>query len=504
MNEARQSTPNEAARLGDASLATRAARSSLWSVLGHLGQTALGLLAFALLSPVLTPTDYGLVGMATAISGLLSVLGDAGMIAALVRSAEIDEVSEATAFWLALACAASLTAISLAIAPVLGWFYGDHLVTRLALALALSFLFAVPYRVSFAKLMKALQFKTLTLTSLAATGAGVAVALGVAHLGGGAWALVAQTLTTLGVQSLLMVLAAPYCATLGAFSLERGRKLVAFGGRMGSYSLSMTLSRMGDSVLGGRYVGATAVGLVGMGVKLIGMPAQRVSNALASVFLPTVLELDRERQGWAFTRALRLTGLLIIPLCAGVFAVAPEFVKLLPSRWGGLTNTLRLYALGSLLEPISNYSLAILMAQGRAGALLRLALLLVPIGWGGTLLGVWRCSAEWLVVGWIMWNGVSVLAMLAMLRLGRAVSSALSGPLLAGAAMVVAVRIALLATGTADRLPGFPIGVLTGVACYGLTLATFLRADAKRLIQLLKLALRRSRPALAVEPSPPP
>jgi len=495
---AAETTPEEEVPAGsgrdaEGALKARAARSSLWSVLGHAGSTALGLIAFVLLSPLLSPADYGLVGMAGAIANFLSVMGDAGMIPALVRSTGIDEVAEATAFWLAVGGAGLLATVSLIAAPILGWFYGDRHVTYLAIPLALSFLFAVPYRVAFAKLMRALDFKTLTLRALGANLVGVVAAWIVARLGGRAWALVTQSLVTFFMQSLLFVMAAPYCVKLRVFSRERARKLVDFGGRMGAYGVSLALSRTGDSILGGRYVGPAAVGIVGMGVKLVGMPVQRVSNALSNVFLPTVVQLDSDRQGWAFARALRLTGLLIVPLSLGVFAVAPELVALLPPRWAVLTNTLRLYALGSLLEPIGCYSLAILIAHGRARSLLRLALILIPIGWGGTLLG------EWLVVGWMLWSSVNALSMLLMvcwrLELGREVWIALSAPLYSGAGMVLLVRVAVHVTGTVGRGVGFPIGLLVGAATYGAVLATLLRHDAQRLFEFFRAAVPRRKAA---------
>src|SRR5688572_29882215 len=117
-------------------LADRAARSSLWSVLAQMAQLIVGVLAFLLFAPLLSPAEYGMVGLAATITGFLGVVGDGGIIAALLRQGEIDSRTRSTAFCVSLVGGLALTALAALCAPLLGWFYGDTKVTWMALALS--------------------------------------------------------------------------------------------------------------------------------------------------------------------------------------------------------------------------------------------------------------------------------------------------------------------------------------------------------------------------------
>ena len=478
-------------------LSERAARASLWSLASQGSQQVVAILAFLFLSRWLSPADYGLAGMAMSVTGVLAIAGDTGVVAALVRQAEIDEVAEATGFWVGLVGAVVLATIAVLAAPLLAWYFADARIEPLAVAMGLNFLLAAPGRVSTAKLVKRLDFSVLARISLTASFSGLAAGIVVARSGGGAWALFAQMAATFATQAALVILRAPYRASPRMFSRAKATEIVSFGSGMTGFLLAVTAARSGDAVLGGRFLGPSPLGLLSMGTKVVVIPVQRLSGALAGVFMPAYLELEDAGRGRAFSRALNLTVLVSFPVSLGIFAVAPEITALLPARWFGVAPTLRMLALGTLLEPLGWYSYAVLSAQGRSNALLRLGLLLIPVGWGGSLLGSIAGSAVWLALASAVWSGVSALGMAALiwkpLGLGQSGMRRLAIPLAAALLMIVAVRFVLAATATAGRPAGLAIGVLTGLAAYGIALFTVLRSDFDQLADLLKRALKGRR-----------
>ncbi len=473
----------------------RAARASLWSLAGQGGQQLVGVLSFLLLARWLSPADYGLAGMAAAVSGVLAIAGDTGVVASLVRQPDIDEVAEATAFWVALAGAAVLAGVVAASAPLLAWYFADTRIAALALAMGLNFLLAVPGRVSTAKLAKQLDFSRLARVGFVASLSGLLAGVLIARKGGGAWALYAQMATTFAAQAALLVASAPYRVSVAKFSREKAASLATFGSEMTGFLLAVTLARTGDTVLGGRLIGPAPLGLLSMGAKLGVVPVQRLSGALSSVFMPAYFEMAEGSRGAAFSRALSLTAVVTFPVSLGIFAVAPEVVAFLPARWSGLVPTLRILSVGTLVEPLAGYSFAVLSAQGRSTALFRLGLLLVPIGWVGSLFGGLAGSAKWLAAASVAWSAANAVGMAALiwrpLALNRSIVRRLAVPLVAALTMAGAVRAVLTVTETDGRRMGLVVGVATGALIYGLALCTVLRADRDRLVDLLRGALWR-------------
>lgn len=473
----------------------RTARASLWSLAGQSGQQLVGLFSFLLLARWLSPADYGLAGMAAAVSGVLAIAGDTGVVAALVRQPDIDEGAEATGFWVALAGAAILAAVVAASAPLLAWYFADTRIAPLALAMGLNFLLAAPGRVSTAKLAKQLDFSRLARVGFVASLSGLLAGVVIARRGGGAWALYAQMATTFAAQAALLVASAPYRISMRQFSRKKAANLATFGSEMTGFLLAVTVARTGDTILGGRLVGPAQLGLLSMAAKLGVVPTQRLSGALSSVFMPTYFEVAEGSRGAAFSRALGLTAVVAFPVSLGIFAVAPEVVALLPARWSGLVPTLRILSVGTLVEPLAWYSFAVLSAQGRSKTLFRLGLLLVPIGWIGSLLGGLAGLAEWLAAASVAWSAAHAVGMAALvwrpLALNRSIIWRLAVPLMAALTMAGAVRAVLAVTDTDGRRVGLVVGVATGVLIYGLALCTVLRADRDRLIDLLRGALWR-------------
>src|SRR5205814_679866 len=119
--------------------------------------------------------------------------------------------------------------------------------------------------------------------------------------------------------------------------------------------------------------------LMSMGMKLVFLPVERLCGAIHNVFLTTTVELrsDLAAQGRAFQSAARLLLMIVAPFAIGAIAVAPEVVALLPPQWAGIVPLLTVYGLTALLLPLNYLTIAVLVAEGRAGLLLRIAVALI-------------------------------------------------------------------------------------------------------------------------------
>jgi PST family polysaccharide transporter len=477
-------------------LAARAVGSGAWSLVGQIFQVILGVISFALLTRWLSPSDYGVLGMASTVTGFLGVVGDSGMTNAVMRLPEIDGTAEATAFWLSLLGGAALMVVSGVSAPLLALFYKNGSITWVAVALSVTFILAVPMRVPTARLSRAMRFRELTVINMTSSTAAVAIAVVLAIRGFGVWALVAQTVATYILQGLLTLAACPTKMSPRLWSRTRARDLASVGSRLSGFSLSVAIGRALDSVLAGRFLGSAALGFMGMGMKLVHLPVERLSGAMYSVFLPATVELaDDERQGRAFVSTARLGLIIVAPFAFGTLAISPEIVAMLPPRWLGLAPVLRVYALTTLVTPIGYLAMSVLVAHGRASALLRSAIALIPVSWVSAVLGAMSRSVVGMVAAWsfsvVTGTVVFVCLIWRRLALGAPFLRAILTPVLVSAAMAVLVRLVLSALALSGTRVGFMVGSVAGLVIYGVLAYFTMRADVVRVLGLLGQSIQR-------------
>src|SRR5271170_5910836 len=163
------------------------------------GQAATLLLragALVVLARLLGPKDYGLVGMVTAFTGVLTWFRDFGLSAAAVQRADITRDQHSTLFWINVLLGALLALVTLAAAPAIAAFYHEPRLLWVAAVLGMAFLFNSVGIQHSALLQREMRFTALSAISALSLIVGTAIAIGAAAIGYGYWALVASSVAT--------------------------------------------------------------------------------------------------------------------------------------------------------------------------------------------------------------------------------------------------------------------------------------------------------------------
>ena len=467
-------------------------RSSLRSIVGQFAQFGVGLASVALLTRWVSPADYGLVGMASVLTGFLGVLGDSGVSAALIRRPRVDKSAEATAFWITLAGGTAMTIVCAAAAPdtrVVFWRTTHHHSSGFARR-RLSRCGAWACSNGATRERAAIRSRLGYYCGLERDGASARGPFGSAR----GRAMESRRADARDVWDAGR--AGCYCTSIRHSARE------SIGGRgEGVCVLRLTTQRVLlrkiqsaeclDNLVGGRWIGASGLGLVGMAIRVFVIPIGRLCCVVSNVFLPTITGVsDQGARTRAFAGVVRLTALLTFPISIGAAVIAPEIEALLPSRWTGVADPLRIFALGSVVDAVSWYSIAVLIAFGRARALLSLGVVLVPISWGSVLLGSASGRASGLATAWVTWNvaqGIGLLWLVSRdMRLGREFWYGLLRPLSAATGMAVVVWVVLHLTETAHTKAGALVGIGAGATAYVALALIVMRGDVVRLGSLLR------------------
>jgi PST family polysaccharide transporter len=295
---------------------------------------------------LLGPKDFGLVGMATAFTGVLTLFRDFGLSAAAVQRTAVTEEQISTLFWINMVLGAVLGLVALSMAPAIAAFYREPQLFGVTAVLAVGFLFNAAGTQHSALLQRQMRFTALAVISVVALTVSTAIAIYGATAGYGYWALVSMAVTS------------PIIATIG-FWVTTGwvpgmprrrigiRGMVHFGGSLTVTGLLVYIAYNADKILIGRFWGVDAIGIYGRAYQLVNIPTDNLNSAIGEVAFSALSRLQNDPVRFrsyflkGFSLVLGLT--LPITIACALFANDMVFVLLGP-KWSEAATIVRLLA----------------------------------------------------------------------------------------------------------------------------------------------------------------
>lgn len=348
-----------------------------WTAAGTLGSELLGLVFLVVLARLLTPEDYGLVAVLGAVIAISLTIVDAGLAKTLVQRPSIGPDEETTAFAMQLGLGLAMSGALFAAAPAIAWFYGDPRLELLTQVAALRPLLTSFAPVQQALLERDLDFKTQALVDLLANLAAGVVAIVLAQLGFGPWALVAQMLLWAGGRSALLWAMRPW-RPRGRCTWAVAKSLLPFTWRLLASGLVHTTFDQLNTLAIGRLLSIADIGLYNRARNLqtpvtaaIGAVVHKVSFAAYAR-----IQEDRPRLLAAYRKTMRLLAAVNAPIMLGLCAVAPTLVPaVLSDRWSAAIPLLQGFACFGLISPFAAQAQNVILAIGRADLVLRFTIL---------------------------------------------------------------------------------------------------------------------------------
>jgi O-antigen/teichoic acid export membrane protein len=356
-------------------------RGGLARLCAQGGDFTLRLVSLMVLARLLGPKDFGLVGMVTALTGVLIMFRDFGLSAAAIQRPIVTEEQLSTLFWINISVGAVLTLLTAAMAPVIAAFYHEPRLAGVTAALASSFIFNAAGVQHGVLLQRQMRFTTLAVISTASLVVSTSIAICGAIAGYGYWALVAMTLS------------APIISTLGVWVATAWipgrprrrvgiRSMMHFGGTVTLNGLVIYIGSNFEKVLLGRFWGADALGLYGRAYQLINIPTANLNSAVGEVAFSALSRVqdDPLRLKSYFLKGYSLVLAMTMPItvACGLFADDMIFVFLGP-RWKDAGVIFRLLAPTILVFAIANPLSWFVMSLGMVRRSLNMGLVIAPI-----------------------------------------------------------------------------------------------------------------------------
>jgi len=343
-----------------------------------------------IMARLLDPKDFGLVGMVTAFTGVLNLFRDFGLSTATVQRENVSDEDLSTLFWINVLVGVVLAACALVFSPIVVRIYHEPRLLGVTMVLSLGFLLNALGVQHSALLQRHLRFTALAVINVAALVVSTIVAMAMAKMGLGYWALVAQTVT-LPLTTTVGVWIATAWAPGMPHNGEQIRSMMKFGGTLTLNGLVVYIGYNMDKVLLGRYWGAEDLGLYGRAYQLINIPTDNLNQSVGEVAFSALsrVQNDRPRLRNYFLKGYSLVMAMTIPITIMSAFFASDLISvLLGPKWNSAVPIFRLLAPTILIFAMINPLAWLMFALGMVGRSLKVALVLAPVVMCGYLAGL--------------------------------------------------------------------------------------------------------------------
>lgn len=363
------------------SLKQKALNGIFWSAVDKITNRGISFVIGILIARILSPADYGLVGMIAIFIALSTIIIDSGFSQALVQRKNRTQEDFSTAFFFNIALASICYVIIYLLAPIVAQFYHtDQLVSILrvsAIAVVINSLCTVQR----ANLLIKMDFRTTAFVNVISVAISGGVGIYMAYNGYGVWALVYQTIINQSVATLLLWGFGGWSPTF-VFSKYSFKVLYSFGSKLLIAGTISTVMREIYAVMIGRMYKVSDLGYYTRATQMtdvISFTANEIVNSVTFPILASIQD-EKDRMISVYGRMLSMTAFFIFPIMT-IFAVisAPMINVLLTDKWAPAIPLIQWLCFARLFTPISSLNMNLLNAVGRSDLFLKLDLCKIPL-----------------------------------------------------------------------------------------------------------------------------
>ena len=355
-------------------LKKKASSAVFWNLSGTLMKQGITFVISIFLARLLSPEDFGLVGMATVFISLTQSFTDFGMTSGLIQKKEPSEVQYNTVFYINLGVSVIMMVLMISFSGLIAVYFKNPEVGKIARFVSYSFVLNAINGVQNAQLTKALANKVKTIASLSSAIATGVVGIILAYNNYGVWSLVYATLVGSGVSTVYIWYKSSW-RPKALFNFSEVRPLLNYGSKMFASGLIDNIYNKLDVLIIGKLFSPATLGFYFRAVSLNQLVTKYTSGALQGVFFPVIshLQFDRDAQLRVISKSLHVISFLTFLLMGFLYLNAHEvFVILFTEKWLVAVDYFKIMVFYSYAYPISAILVNILSGNGHSGKFLKL------------------------------------------------------------------------------------------------------------------------------------
>ena len=392
-------------------LKEKTAQGLFWAFLSSGGMQLLNLIIGIFLARLLSPGEYGIVGMLAIFTLLAGNLQDSGFGVALVNIKDIKHNDYNSVFWFNVGISLLLYLILYLCAPLIASFFHQPCLVSLSRFVFLGFIIASLCISPNAMLVRNLKMKEKAITSLSALLISGTVAVVMALKGFSYWSLATQQV----LYNVIICFGRYYYTRWHPtfkVNFTPVKQMFSFSYKVLITAILTTINNNVLTVIFGRLFPAQAVGNFTQANKWNIMANQLVTNTVAQVAQPVLTRVgdDNERQRRVFGKMLRFTAFMAFPAMFGLALVAPQLIIVtIGEKWAESIPLLQVLCISGAFIPLYTVYQNLFLSQGKSDTYMWLTITQIAI----MLIAVLACHWLGIMAMVIAFAGINVLWILA-------------------------------------------------------------------------------------------
>lgn len=345
-----------------------------WSAIGRFSTQGISFVIGILLARILSPSDYGVIGMIGIFMAIAQTFIDSGFGSALIRKKDCSDTDYSTAFYFNIAVGIVSYLILFFSAPLIADFFKTPILIDIVRVLSINLFLNSLSIVQTAKLTAAVDFKSQAKISLVATIVSGCIGLIMAYSGYGVWSLVYQSVSLSIVRTILFWTVTKW-KPQRIFSKQSFNYLFGFGSKILSASLLHTIYANLTTILIGKFYTTQDLGYYSRGESLASLPSSNLTSILQSVTYPIMSKIqdDDERLIQVYRKYICMTSMIIFfGMCLLAALAKPLIITLFTEKWANSIVYLQVFCFALMFDHICQLNLNILYVKGRSDLVLKL------------------------------------------------------------------------------------------------------------------------------------
>jgi teichuronic acid exporter len=354
-----------------------AAKGSGWSAVERLSSQGTQFLFGIILTRILLPADYGMIGLVLIFIAVGQTLVDAGFSSALIWKKNTTQIDYSSVYYFNIGISLIIYIFFFFLAPLIARFYNKLDLILLIRVICLNFIILSFGVIQQTILNKSFDIKTLAKVNFIGSLFGGIISVILALKGFGVWAIVVQILSKSLISTVLLWIFNSW-RPLWVLSMKSIKSLFTYGSNIMIAGLIYSTFQNLYYVIIGKIFPIVTLGYYTRAVQLSEFPVTTVSSIFQRITFPvfSILQDETERLKNAVRKSLKIIVFILYPILFGLIATSDIFIELIFSpKWLPASIFFKLLCVLGLFYPFLVINDEVLKAKGRSGMLLKLQII---------------------------------------------------------------------------------------------------------------------------------
>ena len=368
------------------SLKAKTLSGVIWKFGERVSAQAVNFIVSIILARLLLPEDYGLIALVTVFITICNKIVVSGFATSLIQKKDADNLDFSTVFYFSLAVAVVLYTGLFFSAPFIADFYSAEsdpkLFIQVIRVMGLNLFIIAVNSVQQAYVSRTMQFRKFFFSTIIGTVVSAVAGIGMAYGGYGVWALVAQNIILAVVNGIVLWFMVKWRPEL-KFSFKRLKTLYSYGWKIFVASMIKILYNDLRSLVIGKVYTAADLAFYNKAQSFPQLIDTNVEGTIDSVLFPAISKKQSSVDDMRamLRRAIKTTSFVLMPLLAGLSAVAKPFIIiLLTDKWAESIPLMQILAFSFMFAPVELENLQAIKAIGRSDVALKVEIIKKVVG----------------------------------------------------------------------------------------------------------------------------